>query len=83
MWIAMILSILVTGLGLAYDGEVKKFIYYIVIQIILGGLLYAFFGYPPDFEENTAYCIYLFSIIVWVFGLYDTLRTTRQINMGQ
>ena len=81
-WIAMILSVIFPGLGLAYDGEMKKFLGYLILGLIFLGL-WIFFGMPLDAEvDNTGFCCYLLYIIVWIFGLYDTLRTTIDINRG-
>ena len=68
--------------GEQYVGEMKKFLYYIIIQVVLGVILYSLFGIPFDPEENTAVCLYYAMLIVWVVGLYDTIRTTRELNMG-
>ena len=81
-WVAMILSFLIPGLGLAYDGLIKKFLIYFVLGLVFTGL-WVFFGTPLDAEvNNTGFCCYLAYIIVWLFGLYDTLRTTIDINRG-
>lgn len=82
MYLAMILSLIVPGLGLAYDGVIKKFIGYLVLGLIFAGF-WAYFGMPLDAEvNNTGFCCYLAYIITWLFGLYDTLRTTIDINRG-
>lgn len=82
MYLAMILSLIVPGLGLAYDGVIKKFIGYFVLGLIFAGL-WVYFGMPLDAEvSNTGFCCYLAYIITWIFGLYDTLRTTIDINRG-
>ena len=82
IWVAMILSLFVPGLGLAYDGEMKRFIIYLV----LGAIFFFFWmssGFVLDAEiDNTACCAYLAYIITSIFGLYDTLRTTIDINRG-
>ncbi len=81
-WVAMILSFFVPGLGLAYDGVIKKFLIYLILGLIFCGLWFHF-GMPLDPEvDNTGFCCYLAYIIVWLFGLYDTLRTTIDINRG-
>ena len=81
-YLAMILSLLVPGLGLAYDGVMKRFILYLVLGIIFCGL-WMYFGMPLDAEtNNTGFCCYLAYIIIWIFGLYDTLRTTIDVNRG-
>ena len=81
-WIAMILSVILPGLGLAYDGEMKRFICYLVLGLIFLGF-WIHFGMPLDAEvDNTGFCCYLAYIITWIFGLYDTLRTTIDINRG-
>ena len=81
-WIAMILSLIVPGLGLAYDGVYKKFIAYFVLGAIFA-LLWWNMGMPLDSEvNNTGFCCYLAYIIVLIFGLYDTLRTTMDLNRG-
>jgi hypothetical protein len=82
MYLAMILSLIVPGLGLAYDGVIKKFLGYLVLGLIFIGF-WAYFGMPLDAEvSNTGFCCYLAYIITWIFGLYDTLRTTIDINRG-
>ena len=81
-YLAMILSFFVPGLGLAYDGVMKRFLAYLILGLIFFGL-WAYFGMPLDAEvDNTGFCCYLAGIIVWIFGLYDTLRTTIDINRG-
>ena len=81
-YLAMILSFFVLCLGLAYDGVMKKFLAYLILGLIFLGL-WIHFGMPLDAEiDNTGFCCYLAYIIVWIFGLYDTLRTTIDINRG-
>ena len=81
-YLAMILSFFIPGLGLAYDGVIKKFLGYFILGMIFLGL-WMYFGMPLDAEvDNTGFCCYLAYIITWVFGLYDTLRTTIDINRG-
>ena len=81
-YLAMILSVIFPGLGLAYDGEIKRFLCYLVLGFIFCGVL-SYFGLPLDAEvNNTGFCCYLAYIITCIFGLYDTLRTTIDINRG-
>ena len=81
-WVAMILSFFIPGLGLAYDGVMKRFLAYFILGLIFF-ILWVFFGTPMVAEaDNTGYCCYLAGIIVWIFGLYDTLRTTIDVNRG-
>ena len=81
-WLAMILSFLVYGLGLAYDGVYKRFLIYLILGSILTYLWWILGGtLDPEVSNEAVVCAYS-AIIVWIFGLYDTLRTTIDINRG-
>ncbi|MBR5504083.1 MAG: hypothetical protein IKV87_06555 [Methanobrevibacter sp.] len=60
IWVAMILSLFVPGLGLAYDGEMKRFIIYLV----LGAIFFFFWmssGFVLDPEIDN-----LHSVLIWL-----------------
>ena len=50
-YLAMILSVIFPGLGLAYDGEMKRFICYLVLGAIFLGF-WIHFGMPLDAEVD-------------------------------
>ncbi|MBE6486152.1 MAG: hypothetical protein E7Z85_04835 [Methanosphaera stadtmanae] len=72
MIIALVLSFLITGLGLVYDGLIKRGIVSFVIGVIVALLNY--------------YVSSIFSIIglIWaLYVLYDTYQCTKAINNNQ
>lgn len=72
MIIALILSFLITGLGLAYDGLYVRFIVALVIGILITLI--------------TNLVTFVFSIVsfIWfIYVLYDTYQCTNAINNNQ
>ena len=72
MWIAVILSFFITGLGLVYDGLTIRGVVSFCIAIILGFL--------------SMYVSEIFSLIglIWaLYVIYDTYVCTKAINEYQ
>jgi uncharacterized Tic20 family protein len=69
MAIAIILSILLTGIGIAYAGDVKKGLIYFAIAIVLNIL-----GMWVSFIFS------ILSIIIWVYALYQTYLEVKAVN---
>lgn len=72
MIIALVLSILITGLGLIYDGLIKRGIASFVIALI-----FSILGHTVSF---------IFSILglIWaLYVIYDTYQCTNAINNNQ
>ena len=69
MAIAIILSILLTGIGIAYAGDVKKGLIYFAIAIVLNIL-----GMWVSFIFS------ILSIILWVYALYQTYLEVKAVN---
>lgn len=67
--LAALLSALVVGLGQVYNGEVGKGILLFVAAIISGILWLVYIGI-------------IFSILVWVYAIYDAYTTAQKINGG-
>lgn len=73
MIIALILSFLITGLGLVYDGLVTRGIVSFVIGLLFGLIIYV----------TSSTIIQLISIIYSLYVLYDTYVCTKAINENQ
>ncbi len=69
MAIAIILSILLTGIGIAYAGDVKKGLIYFAIAIVLNIL-----GMWVSFIFS------ILSIIFWIYALYQTYLEVKAVN---
>lgn len=65
--LAAILSVLITGLGQIYNGQIGKGIGLIVLQCINVVLIFALIGL-------------LTFPITWVYGVYDAYKTAESIN---
>ena len=69
MAIAIIISFLLTGLGIAYAGDVKKGLIYFAIAIVLNIL-----GMWVSFIFS------ILSIILWIYALYQTYLEVKAVN---
>lgn len=69
MAIAIIISFLLTGLGIAYAGDVKKGLIYFAIAIVLNIL-----GMWVSFIFS------ILSIIFWIYALYQTYLEVKAVN---
>ena len=69
MVIAMILSIIWSGLGLIYAEDVKKGIILFVIAVIFEIL---------HLKVNTIFGLIVF--IVWIYSLYATYKQVKAVN---
>ncbi|RAP44563.1 MAG: hypothetical protein BZ135_07950 [Methanosphaera sp. rholeuAM6] len=72
MIVALVLGLLITGLGLMYDGLVKRGAVSLVIAIVLGLLNYAV----------SSIFMYV-GLIFAIYVLYDTYVCTNAINNNQ
>ncbi len=66
MILAMIISFIFTGLGIAYAGDVKKGVIYFVIGIVLN-ILYMY--------VSSIFGIFVF--IFWIYALYATYKEVK------
>ncbi len=66
MIIALVISFFLTGLGIAYAGDVKKGLIFFVIGIILSVL--------------SMYVSMLFGIIAFIFWIYAMYATYQEVN---
>ena len=69
MMTALIISVIFTGLGIAYLGDVKRGIKLLALAVvlnILGMILHYIFSYM--------------SILLWIYGLYATYVETQKTN---
>ena len=72
MIIAIVLSLIITGLGLVYDGLIKRGIVSFVIGLILS-LLNLYVS-----------SIFLYIGLIWtIYVIYDTYQCTKAINNNQ
>ncbi|MBE6496963.1 MAG: hypothetical protein E7Z81_01565 [Methanobrevibacter sp.] len=69
MAIAIIISFLLTGLGIAYAGDVKKGLIFFAIAIVLNIL-----GMWVSFIFS------IISLIFWVYALYQTYLEVKAVN---
>ena len=71
MIVALIISFIFTGLGIAYAGDVKKGVIIFAIGVVLNILgLYV--------NQIFSYI----SILVWIAGLYLTYQEVKAVNGG-
>jgi TM2 domain-containing membrane protein YozV len=68
--IALILSIIVTGLGQVYNDQLAKGVVYFVIAIICGLLILVLVGI-------------ILLPIWWIIGIVDAYKTAELINQGK
>ena len=69
MAVALIISFIFTGLGIAYAGDVKKGLIFFAIAVvlnILGMWVHMVFS--------------LISIVVWIYALYATYQEVQAVN---
>lgn len=72
MIIAIVLSILITGLGLIYDGLVKRGIVSFVVALIFSLL------------SRTVSSLFAIIGLIWaLYVIYDTYQCTNAINNNQ
>ena len=69
MAIALIISFFLTGLGIAYAGDVKKGLIFFVIGVILNIL---------GMWVHIAFAI--ISLIFWIYALYATYQEVKAVN---
>lgn len=67
--LAALLSALVIGLGQVYNGEVGKGLLFFICAIIAGILWLIYIGV-------------LFSLIIWIYAIYDAYTSAQRINEG-
>jgi len=66
--IAAILSLFINGLGQIYNGDIKRGITILVVQIIQGVL------------APFIYITYISGIIVWIWNIFDAANDAKEIN---
>ena len=63
----MILSLVIVGVGQAYNGQIVKGIIFFLVAVILGltgiGLIISF--------------------LIWIYAMYDAYNTAQRINSGE
>ena len=69
MAIALIISFFLTGLGIAYAGDVKKGLIFFVIGIILNVL-----------SMWVSMFIAIIALIFWIYALYATYQEVKAVN---
>ncbi len=67
--LAAILSLLFTGLGQVYNGQITKGILFIIIGVVLAALIFFLVG------------IVLYPLF-WIYNIYDAYSTAKGINAG-
>lgn len=65
--VALILSLLIPGLGQIYNGEVTKGVLFILLALVFGFLFILLIGIP----------LY---IILWIYGMVDAYRGAERYN---
>ena len=69
MVIALIISLIFTGLGIVYAGDTKKGVIIFAIAVILNIL-----------GMWVAMIFYIISFIVWIYGMYATYQEVQLVN---
>ena len=69
-WLAILFSILFSGLGQLYNGQILKGLLFLAVQVVNFALIHWFIGLltAPAF---------------WLYALFDALDTTERINAGR
>lgn len=67
--LAMLLSLLIVGLGQIYLGLTKKGIILFVAAVISGILTLIIIGY-------------VFWLLIWIYGMYDALNSAQKMQSG-
>ncbi|WP_405306447.1 zinc-ribbon domain-containing protein [Methanobrevibacter sp.] len=68
--LAAILSFLFPGLGHLYNGLTKKGVSFIIAYIVSAVLIFLLIGF-------------VLMILVWIWALFDSIKTTEAINRGE
>lgn len=69
MAIALLISLIFTGLGLAYAGDTKKGVIIFVIAVILNIL-----------GMWVSMIFSIISFVVWIYGMYATYQEVKLVN---
>ena len=69
MWIAMIISFIFTGLGIAYAGNVQK-----GVGLFAAAILCNILG------MKVSVILSIISIVIWIYGLYATYQEVKLVN---
>jgi TM2 domain-containing membrane protein YozV len=70
--LAAVLSLVITGLGQLYNGDVAKGIILFIAQIVVAVVLWGLLGRLGS----------LVSIVIWAYGIYDAYTKAKEINAG-
>lgn len=68
--IALILSLIIPGIGQLYNGQSRKCITLIIAAVISFFLIAIYIGF-------------LFYFLVWIYGMYDAYKSAKAINKGE
>jgi TM2 domain-containing membrane protein YozV len=68
---AVVLSILLPGLGQIYNGQITKGILTIIILVIILGVLF-----------QLSFLFSILSIVIWYWSIFDAYDIARRINQG-
>jgi TM2 domain-containing membrane protein YozV len=68
--LAALLSFLIVGVGQIYNGQVGKGVIILIAAVISGVLWTIGIGV-------------IFSIIIWIYAIYDAYTTAKKINAGE
>ena len=75
--LSLILSLLIPGLGQAYNGQIKKgailFIAFLAMLALIYATMWIFIGF----------CFMIIPFALWLFGMYDAYMEARNINRGE
>lgn len=84
--LAMVLSIIVPGLGQIYNDQIKKGLILLAGFIIIGIAIFVLYLITTIVTYgNSAVCclpIFIVLFIIWVYGIYDAYKTAKWINSG-
>jgi len=75
VWIGLILSIFVTGLGNVYNGLYKRFVVELVIRIII-------MAASMSIQGILGLIIHIIGALWQIYCIYDTYNCTLAINKG-
>ena len=75
--ISLILSLLVPGLGQAYNLQTKKGIILFIAYVVSLLLAYA------TWSHFVGFCIMILPLAVILYAMYDAYREARNINKGE
>lgn len=75
--IALILSLVIPGLGQVYDAQIKKGVILFIAFVVSIILTYVAWAHIVGF------CIMIAPLAIWLYGMFDAFKEAGKINRGE